>query len=718
MDDAPKFRRKESDYAYDKLTASDISQAGHLPSSENLLGTIVAGKYEILTILGSGGMGVVYKCRQLVTGETYAIKLLHAHLSLDGQALRRFELEATAASRIVHPNAISIVDIGNALDGRPYLVTEFVDGISLSEHLGQVGRLPILVASAIFVQVCDALDEAHRLGVIHRDIKPGNIMLKVRTDGVYQVKVVDFGIAKLVPREGDGTFVETGTGKLIGSPPYMSPEQCMGARLDFRSDIYSMGCVMYESLMGVPPLLGSSPMETMYRHLHDLPTPLAGMPEDIRLIQRMNQIITKALQKSVIDRYQTVAELRNDLVSIESKSKKWQSIAFLQLYLSSVLGKFVNAVGSSRLTMISIALLTIVFISVASCFLIPYVVVPGPTAAQKRIDWQTLPQPSTANLASTLLTTQKLKSLSDAVQKCLKTEGAISPEAISLHVQVADLYFDDECYSIAEYWYFQVLDLSGKLFKNTYSNYQATPAIVHTLGKASERYAECELRLKHYQKALMLAKSGIKWSFSDVSSDDSYKAYFCHIQGVATAKLGGPDEVINENCDNFIRYVKTVGAKGTDSGKVAQALSDIADIDFEAGKWQRALQVLDMAQEAWARCDRSDETTKPGSAADRYKNYYKPVLHTGSFNMAVAHLKKAIALQKLGRGDESFTQLEKAAEIFESINGKNDLERSKILFREADYLWTNQQFVKSWLTRIEAMKTWSLGQRIEHQKVM
>lgn len=698
-----------------------------MQSNENLFGILIADQYEILEILGRGGMGEVYKCREQKTGELYAIKLLHSHLLMDAQALKRFHQEAEAASRIRHPNAINIVDIGTTPDGRPYLVTEFVDGVSLSEHLNQVGRLRISEATALSVQICDALIQAHRYGVVHRDIKPSNIMLKRKASGAYDVKVVDFGIAKLLPREGDGTFVETATGKLIGSPPYMSPEQCLGERIDSRSDIYSLGCVMYESIMGAPPFIGNNPMETMYRHIHDAPAALSGLTEDIRLTQRLDQIIARTLQKTPINRYQTVAELQRDLNSlIEGSSKRLRPVAFLQLYLNSFFRKYGSVIGTSRLTVICIIMSTLVTIAISSCFLIPFVVTPGPTAAQKKIDWQTLPLASSATFELNWAVTKKREALRVAIEKCSISEGKINPDSIFLNEKLASLFFDDGKYSSAAIYYRQVLDFSQKLFIKTYSNYQATPAIVHTIAKTSERYAQCELRLGQYKQALQFAQSGLKWAFSDKNPDDSYQAYFCQIQGVATAKLGGSDRTVNENCDNFLQYLRLRDLKSTDARKTALALSDIADVYLESGKWERALRVLNIAGEAWSIVE-SDEskiesralekerslapTDEPEGARRAYNS--KVVLHTGLFNEAVTDLKKATALQHLGNNEGVLNQLARAAEEFQSIGGKNDLNRAIVLFREADFLWSEHQFIKAWLIRVEAMKIWSTKVRVE-----
>jgi hypothetical protein len=647
---------------------------------------------------------------------------LHAHLLLDPQSLRRFRQEAEAASRILHPNAIKLIDIGDSPHGQPFIVMEFIDGVSLSDYLSHVSRLRFSAAISIFIQICGALEEAHRYGVVHRDIKPSNIMLQKTAAGPLTVKVVDFGIAKIMPQKDDGTFVETSTGKLIGSPPYMSPEQCLGERVDLRSDIYSTGCVMYETITGVPPFVGITPIDTMYRQIHSAAAPLSNLPEDIRLIQRMDQIIARTLQKSPSGRYQTVAELRKDLSSLtEDADKSLRPVAFLQLKLNAIIRKCTAVVGTSKVFVICIASLVVVTVAVASCLLIPYMVVPVPTAAQKRIDWQAVPMPSGTSYAANYSTTAKREALEKEIKKGSDIETSNDPDLIYLEEKLADLYFYDETYPEAAATYDTVLRLSQKLFLKNYANYQPTPAIVHTLAQASERSAECELHLKHYRKALQLAQSGLKWAFSDTNKNDDYKAFFCYVQGIATAKLGGPDLVVNENCDNFIRYAEIKGLKSDHIGKIASAASNIANCELEAGKWKRALVALITARKAWTLYENQEDSSSainaPKSPEARfYVVHEKIVRHTGLFNVAVSYLKEAEVYKKLEQKEKSFKCLEEAATAFESAFGENDPNRAKVLFLEADHLWAGGQKVKAWLTRVEAIKIWSASAKIRNEK--
>lgn len=244
---------------------------------EPIVGTKIADKYEVLEVLGGGGMGVVYKAKHLLMHRTVAIKMLLPEVVASETALARFQQEAQAASSLSHPNILTVFDFGQTTDGKPYLVMDFLEGKSLAEILQDEDYLPVERAVPIFIQISAGLAHAHGKGVIHRDLKPANIML-VNFEGTGDfVKIVDFGIAKMLPRPGeDGQPVElTHTGQIFGSPLYMSPEQCRGTGLDARSDIYSLGCVLYRVMSGESPFLGQDALEAMFKQVNENPRPFS-----------------------------------------------------------------------------------------------------------------------------------------------------------------------------------------------------------------------------------------------------------------------------------------------------------------------------------------------------------------------------------------------------------------------------------------------------------
>src|SRR5262249_4623619 len=204
-----------------------------------------------------------------------ALKVLHTRLAGDTEALKRFKNEAAAAARLKSDHAVKVISFGVTYDS-PYLAMELIEGQSLSQLLGELGgsgRLSSDEIVDIFEQCCDGLADAHQNGVVHRDIKPGNILLTSENNRTNFVKIADFGIAKLMPGEGQPLQHLTQTGQIFGSPAYMSPEQCQGKHVDVRADIYSLGCVLYETVTGVPPFGGENVYEVMMNHLNAAPPP-------------------------------------------------------------------------------------------------------------------------------------------------------------------------------------------------------------------------------------------------------------------------------------------------------------------------------------------------------------------------------------------------------------------------------------------------------------
>ena len=272
------------------------------PSSDPLLGSTIAGKYRIEAKLGAGGMGAVYRATRLIIGDEVAVKILHSEQS-DPRSGERFRREAQAAARLKHSNAVAIYDFGITEDGLQYLVMDLVEGESLRQIIKYQGPITPSASVEIISQVCAALGEAHRLNVIHRDIKPDNVIVNSTPNGL-RVKVLDFGIAKL---RDDVVHTLTQTGGIIGTPHYMSPEQCLGEELDGRSDIYSLGIVLYEMLTGRVPF--NSPISTavVIQHVNQPPPPFAR--NHVGITAAMEQVVLRALAKRREDRPQVASEL-------------------------------------------------------------------------------------------------------------------------------------------------------------------------------------------------------------------------------------------------------------------------------------------------------------------------------------------------------------------------------------------------------------------------
>lgn len=295
----------------DTTTLCPADGVGLERTSDTLLGQTLADKYRIDERLKEGGMGTVYRGTHVLMDKTVAIKVLRPSLAADEKIVARFSREARAASRISHPHALSVTDFGEAENGIVFLVMEFLNGETLKELIRREGPMPLDRVVEIIRQVGAALDAAHAQGVVHRDLKSENIML-LAANGPDYAKVLDFGIAKITEHEGDYDPGLTAPDLVIGTPQYMSPEQCSQAPdIDSRSDIYSLGVIIYEMLVGHVPFTGPSPTAIMMKHLQEAAPSVLEERND--LPAAVGRVISRAIAKRPAERYQTVGELVEDL---------------------------------------------------------------------------------------------------------------------------------------------------------------------------------------------------------------------------------------------------------------------------------------------------------------------------------------------------------------------------------------------------------------------
>jgi len=285
---------------------------------DELLDTIYVGKYELLSVIGAGGMGVIYLARQIFLDRLVAIKMLKSNLA-SAKARMRFHQEGKAASALHHPVIVAINDFGIDELDRPYMVMEHVEGVTLSEVIKERITLNIAEAMPIFLELLDGLAVAHSKGIVHRDIKPGNIMLTMGDDGVVHVKLLDFGIAKLLDDDDNTMQSLTKTGEALGTPLYMSPEQIQSHKIDYRSDLYSLGCVMYSCLTGAPPFVGEHKFQTMDLHLTEKPASLKEASLGLDFPEELERVIMRLLEKAPGDRYQSADAVRKILIGISSQ---------------------------------------------------------------------------------------------------------------------------------------------------------------------------------------------------------------------------------------------------------------------------------------------------------------------------------------------------------------------------------------------------------------
>ncbi|RTL36657.1 MAG: serine/threonine protein kinase [Candidatus Melainabacteria bacterium] len=281
-------------------------------------GQTLGGRYQIISALGRGAVGVVYHVSQMFLNKDMALKTIEKR-GLTEKTLHQFQKEARTAFAVKHPNVIAVDDFGLLDDGTPFLVMELIRGETLAERLKRKVNLPVNEAVPMFLQICEGLAHAHQMGIVHRDIKPSNIMivddLEVGTEG--SVKIVDFGIATFSSPEDD----DNQSNEICGSPLYISPEQCTGAAVDERADIYSLGCVLFETLTGTPPFIGENALTTLMKHKSATVPTLREASLGRSFSREMEQIVATMLAKSPDNRYQKITDVARDLASVMQGEK-------------------------------------------------------------------------------------------------------------------------------------------------------------------------------------------------------------------------------------------------------------------------------------------------------------------------------------------------------------------------------------------------------------
>lgn len=291
-----------------------------------LVGATIRDRYKLIHKLGKGAMGVVYKAAHINDGRHLAIKILHTHLSSDPESIKRFQAEAKAASSLMHQHIVRLYDVGMIPGGQPYIAMEFVEGKTLAEAIRAKRCYDTREALPIIRQVCEALAEAHSHGVVHRDIKPANIMLTDRFGQQSFVVVLDFSISKVIQKVSD---VDTTTsGVVFGSPAYMSPERFQGAGGDFRTDIYSMGIIMFQMLAGRPPFKSSDLYKLMNDHVSQLPPKVKDIRPDCDIPDSLQAAIDRALEKKPEDRHTNMKNLLAEIDQIYSDFTRTPSHPF------------------------------------------------------------------------------------------------------------------------------------------------------------------------------------------------------------------------------------------------------------------------------------------------------------------------------------------------------------------------------------------------------
>lgn len=293
-----------------RLTATGTMFEGYVRIEPLPAGTIIGGTYEIFEVIGQGGMGIVYKVRHQALGKILALKVLPSNL-YNEKSWKRFQAEAKALAALKHPALVGVYDLGVHEGTTPYYTMDYLEGKSLQQLLLEDGPLTVQEAVEVFLKVLEGLKYAHDQNIVHRDIKPANIFLCGTASGGLSVKLLDFGIAKLSHLDADTNQSLTASGDIFGSPYYMSPEQCLGAKLDLRSDIYSIGCSLYEALTGEVPFEGETALATLMMHQKSEAPVMSAF--GLKFPGRLEKVVARCLAKNPDDRPSSASELATEL---------------------------------------------------------------------------------------------------------------------------------------------------------------------------------------------------------------------------------------------------------------------------------------------------------------------------------------------------------------------------------------------------------------------
>jgi serine/threonine protein kinase len=293
-----------------QIAADDrlISASAEEPYSD-LIGKTIDKKYLVQSVLGEGGMAVVYRAHHVQMERTVVIKVMQGWLLSNRNSVERFERECKLTAKLNHPNIVSVYDVGLINGKEPYLVMEYIKGESLADKINNSGALPYATTANIIIQICRGLQEAHSSGIIHRDLKPDNVLLQHKSDRPDWVKIVDFGISNFV----HGSKKLTKTGRMVGTPEYIAPEQLKDRPIDMRTDLYGIGIMMFEMLTGRVPFDGESAESILMKHLLEDPPTMAEVRPELGENNLFQPIVDKLLKKNPDERYQTATELRLDV---------------------------------------------------------------------------------------------------------------------------------------------------------------------------------------------------------------------------------------------------------------------------------------------------------------------------------------------------------------------------------------------------------------------
>jgi serine/threonine protein kinase/Flp pilus assembly protein TadD len=501
--------------------SGNLTSEQQLSSGQNMSSTIsIDNRYRVDAQIGSGGMGAVYRAQHLLLNRAMAVKIIHAQAMNSPKAIMRFQQEAKAASALSHDNIASVKEFGLTSEGLPFLSMDYVEGSSLAEILKD-GPLAPARAINIFAQVCAGMAHAHKRGVLHRDLKPANILITEEDNRKDVVKIVDFGIAKILPGGDEDSVKLTQTGELFGTPCYMSPEQWHAEEVDARTDVYSLGCVMYEAIAGKPPFVGPSVAAVINGHVNEVPEPFSTQAKnDRRQFEGLENVILRCLEKDPNLRYQTMEDVEAALKLVQEGGKPSRGVS----YSSRRNKKLV------RLAVASAILLPVVACSFAVLTVVKRIVF-APIWLRTLGDGETQMRISAWEPAEALI-----RRAADEAE-----EGkASNADRRTIYYQLGQDYLNMKQYDRAGAAFEKALQFSDANSDplptaNTLEELALCLRAIHFTNGAQE---QSEAALHDYHRALDLAKQALKLKEAGAGVDHPYVSYSLDILAAIDHTLG------------------------------------------------------------------------------------------------------------------------------------------------------------------------------------
>ena len=654
-------------------------------ASDPLIGSLLNDRYRVIAVCGRGGVGAVYKVQHVATQKLCAAKVMNLNLISDKMAVQRFQQAATAGSRLSHPNTATISDLGMTSAGQPYVIMDLLDGRSLADEIRVKGRIEIARCIHIFAQACSAIGHAHDKAIVHRNLKPSNILLVESEGDPDFVKVVDFGLAGILPEHG----MEAAGGDAYTNALYMSPEQSDGGQLDATSDVYSLGCVFYESLTGWTPFEGKNINDTLNKHKNSMPPTLSGIPGEPRQVKRLESIVFKAISKSRDARYQSMREFKNDLDALVAQAAKPKAPALIKFEgATNILSAIGERIYAARKILIALILLVVVMGGTAGGVYFWYNSYKDPDFNDRIIpadhvfsEWKDAAK--FAQARDMLIQTEKGHDANWAME---------TQEGMAFKKKLGDFYREGKKFDDALREYQAALNaIREQHLEETHAVeagelYAKIAELYYLAGKTKEARDFAQMAISTFKKT---GKHG---------TGDVLIAYYTMIYCLSRMGQFVPADIVMTQLNREV--IATANKSDpNDSLKIALSLQAFAELSLRRKEYDRALRSFQEVNEMW-------KEFGPDAELNRAATYNQ----LGMIELADGLQLKGQAGKSVyanGQLSQAMDDLNKAKATITQLKGTDNVDYAKVLFNLSDAYWAKEKYADSIKTKLEARRLWS-----------